>query len=113
MLLLLFVQIFVFSKAEFTFEDVQPFEPELVNLVTKLVKSQKCSIKIVSGNFFKTALSKKFVENIGDVFIPMMFGNELHDITEKEQGTCNLNIVVATSKEFIEKLDFYQKEFHV
>ena len=99
--------LFGISNAEFLYRNTQPINSELLKVGGNLILTQACSITIVSQHFVNCSLSDRLVE---DSFTPVTIASELADMAERELTTCHLNVVVTPSKQFMETLDFNNKE---
>jgi hypothetical protein len=102
--------IFGISNAQFLFKSTQPKDSELIKVGSNLILTQACSITIVCQHFVESSLSDRLVQLVEDSFTPVTIASELAGMAERELATCHLHVVVTPSEQFMEKLDFNNKE---
>jgi len=105
-MLLLVLQCFVFIKAEFVYREIEQVDQDLMEIVSNLIKDQPCSVTVVSNNSKEENVL--LLKHLEDSNIPYKVANIFHKSAEEKY--CNLNVVLVKSKQYLENLQFTQKE---
>ena len=101
MILLIIIQFITFVHTQYV---TSSSEREELDLLFHLVKDQTCAVRVVSDKFEPGSTSVRMIENLQESMIPASISNSLQNI--KSKIYCQLNVVIAPSKQFVDNLKF-------
>ena len=101
MILLILIQFLTLADTQYV---PSRSEQEELDLLVHLVNDQTCAVRVVSDKFEPGSTSVRLIKNLQESMIPASISNNLQNI--KANKYCQLNVVIAPSKQFVDNLDF-------
>ena len=85
------------ATAEFLYNNNYPVDDELAELVSKIAKTQSCSVTIVDKLFPQSSLSDEIVKQLSSGVLPSTIVTTLASSPLSEQDSCQLFILLWPS----------------
>ena len=85
------------ANAEFLYNNNYSVDAELAELVSKLAKTQPCSVTIVDKLFPQSSLSDEIVKHLSSGVLPSTIVTTLTSSLHSEQDCCQLYILLWPS----------------